>query len=106
MTTSKKRISKVKRDTNPYHTPIGHKNVSSVPRRRTIPESVCSKIELETMESIHQALWEQGWKLRTIGKRKFGWYFYIIPRETYEQQASKAMLKRDTDKAYRLKHAS
>lgn len=104
MTTSKKRISKssTKADENPYHTPT--KTIS--PRRRPDPETVCTKEEIEEMKSIHQDLWDNGWKLKSIGKRKYGWQFYIIRRETYELLASKAMLKRDTDKSYRLKHAS
>lgn len=92
MTTSKKRISKEV---------IPSAKTLKMPRRRPVPEATCSAEELEEMKAIHQGLWDQGWKLKSIGKRKYGWQFYIIPRETYELLASKSMLKRDTDKQYR-----
>ena len=51
-------------------------------KTKTMPNDVCSKADQKVMEQIHSSLWENGWKLRTIGKRKHGWYFYIQERSS------------------------
>ena len=92
MTTSRKNISKTKKETIEREQPY---------RRRTVPETVCNDDEITVMKEIHKGLWDQGWKLKSISKRKFGWQFYIIPRQTYEEQCAKKLKSRDTCKEYK-----
>ena len=42
-----------------------------------------TKEDVAIMTQIHDTMWQNGWKLRSIGKRKYGWYFYIIPLEDH-----------------------
>lgn len=75
--TKKEKVSRAKLG-NTYNAPYK--------RPRPIPEQVCSAEDLQTMQEIHETMWENGWKLRTIGKRKHGWYFYIQRKEDMSNQ--------------------